>query len=336
MVKHKTHMLVLGLLIPATSFSAGYDEAASTSNNRTVDYYNKQLLDAAQTDDKQGVVNALEHGAYINYQTPVDSRTSNFFSSSAPPSYQGTALHFCAKRGNLDIARILLDRSAQTTIMNFKGCIPLHIAADYLQVDMFTLLLDKTPDCCLKTLQCKRLISMFKARGYNKDVVQQHCAIINTAEAYLAKRWGSFIDRTLKSSELFAQLPPDIKRIIIDLAVTQKLEAELYSCVWYNIGVDAVQALKRGANINISIKAHLPFYHPLNKLAKPTLFHLAVYSRNSRIAKLLLKYCIEITQDDLRRDFADIQHVATEPFIQLIKKYEAKRAQSAVKIEELE
>ena len=326
----KLYLLALGLCIPTTSFSGG--ELVAQVYNYATGYYNKQLLEAADAGNKDGVEYALDNGANINYQKPFS------------PDLHSTALHYCAKNGNQKIARILLDRGAQTTIVNLKGLIPLSTAACAFQSGMFKLLLKKTPECSTKTEQCKKskdLIINFQCGVY---LIPHRDAIVNTAHEYLTKRMGTLVARTLKPLALFTDLPLDIKKIIIDFALTKNLERDLFEAI---LGIiysgehikEVETALRAGANVNMSLKPYR--YIGINssllkQLAKPTLFHMAVLHKHRQLATLLLDYGIDITAIDLRKDFAHNLDISLHRFRRLILKHKAKKAQSSVAIEEIE
>lgn len=62
----------------------------------------------------------------------------------APPltSVDQTALHFCASKNQLDLARKLIDRKATTRVKDKRGQLPLHRAASIGSVPMVQLLLE--------------------------------------------------------------------------------------------------------------------------------------------------------------------------------------------------
>ncbi len=53
-----------------------------------------------------------------------------------------TALHFCASKNNLDVARKLIARKASARVKDRRGQLPLHRAAAVGSVPMVNLLLD--------------------------------------------------------------------------------------------------------------------------------------------------------------------------------------------------
>lgn len=53
-----------------------------------------------------------------------------------------TALHFCASKNNLDVARKLIARKASARVKDKRGQLPLHRAAAVGSVPMVNLLLD--------------------------------------------------------------------------------------------------------------------------------------------------------------------------------------------------
>ena len=338
----KLYLLALGLCIPTTSFSGG--ELVAKIYNYTTGYYNKQLLAATAAGDAKGVLDALNNGADVDYQKPFPPQSGSFRARfwslrerAMAEDEPGTALHYCAKNGCLEIANILLDHGAQTTSENCHKHIPLCVAAEHFQSGMFKLLLEKTPDGPTKTMQCKMAYNLVINFQCGANRIPHRDAIINAAQEYLIKRKGEWIERTLRSSKLFTKLPLDIQKVIIAFATTKKLENDLLNAViredYGKIDHEDIRkaeaALREGANVNMII----------TKSLHPTLFHIAVWNNNTQLARLLLDYCIDITEEDLKKRGLFHTFTSTKqirPFIQLIQEYEAKRARPPVVIEEVE
>lgn len=345
----KLYLLALGLCIPTTSFSMHH---VAKAYNRATGCYNKQLLKAAEANDKNGVLSALKHGADVNYQRPLPRKRSNFRKRSRSSYAQlvkvdnepGTALHYCAKNGNAEIASILLDHGAQTTSENCKKHIPLYVAAQFFKSDVFKLLLEKTPDGPTKSMQCKMANNLTISYTSISDLTPHRDAIVNSTQEYLTTRMATLIERTLKPLAPFTDLPRDIKKIIIAFALTKKLDHDLYWAVYCGNIKDAEAALKAGANVNITFR-ELHYSILLRQIDptkflkithRPAAFNPAVSKNKIELARLLLDYCIDITPEDLRRDFSGTPRINIEPFIQLIEEYKAKRTESSVIIEEVE
>ncbi|MCX7833847.1 MAG: ankyrin repeat domain-containing protein [Ignavibacteria bacterium] len=60
--------------------------------------------------------------------------------------YGNSALHYCAKMDNTDVARLLLEKKANVNIQNLSKETPLHFAARYNHPEMVKLLLEYKAD----------------------------------------------------------------------------------------------------------------------------------------------------------------------------------------------
>ena len=86
------------------------------------------FLSSVENSEIQQVRAALEAGQDVNFFDPSN----------------GTALHLAAKQGNADIAELLLDNGADTSIQTKKGGkSPLHLAAQSGHVEIVSLLIDR-------------------------------------------------------------------------------------------------------------------------------------------------------------------------------------------------
>ncbi|RKY12425.1 MAG: hypothetical protein DRP65_01275 [Planctomycetota bacterium] len=74
-----------------------------------------EMLFAVRTDNINELINLIEQGADINWK---DSKMEGV-----------TALHEAARKGNIEIARYLLQNGADINSKNYNGLTPLHIAA---------------------------------------------------------------------------------------------------------------------------------------------------------------------------------------------------------------
>ncbi len=316
--------------------------------------YNKQLLEAVAAQDKDKVLNALEQGADVNYQKPHPPELASLKSILFWSNEQrlkaaeiareelGTALHHCAANGNEQIAHILLEHGAKTTLKNFKKEIPLYIAGKNYKLEMVKLFLEKTPDCLDKTLQCMWINKLLVTLFCNPQLREVKNKIFTIITEYLKQKRISILQNVLVGKQInsnyFTNLPNDIRNIIIAHAVEKKLEKELLLSVKYSTIQEAQTALKAGANVNMKIKNtdsdNSTEQLKSNTFFNLTLFHLAVAKKNIPMAKLLLEYCITISAQDLIRDFKDTVNI--NAFTDLIKEYETQKAQPTITIEEIQ
>lgn len=78
-------------------------------------------------EDLDGVTDLLDRGANVNARNTVDE----------------TPLHWAARNGHANLARLLLDRGAQVDALTNAGRTPLHLAALKGYTDVARVLLDK-------------------------------------------------------------------------------------------------------------------------------------------------------------------------------------------------
>lgn len=280
----KLYLLAIGLCIPTTSFSMHY---LAKVYNYTSGHYNKQLLQAVDTSDKDGVINALKRGANVNYQTPRPVgpghlghrlRTKQKVATAYNKWGQdkGSALHRCAATGNTEIARILLDAGANTLLQRPDGHLPLYIAAQNGHSDMLQLLLQHTPDSTLKAVSCKRALA--------KQIKKAECDTI--LKHYLKQRKQAALQHILADKQKqvthFTVLPQEILTLITAHAANTELEKKLWAAISTSNLHDAQSALSAGAHVNT------------RDSRKATPLHLAVTKNKIAIARLLLNYGADV------------------------------------------
>lgn len=73
----------------------------------------QELINAAEEGNLEGVKNALEQGAAINYQEP---------------NFQDSALHIAASKGFLEIVQLLVEYDADMLLLNVIDMTPIHLA----------------------------------------------------------------------------------------------------------------------------------------------------------------------------------------------------------------
>ncbi|MBA3954822.1 ankyrin repeat domain-containing protein [Candidatus Dependentiae bacterium] len=304
----KIYLLALSLLVSATSFSM--HRYVGKIYNYATGCYNKQLLEAAAAEDKDGVLNALEQGADVNYHKPCPPQKGSLKALFLNPEalnldhilfryHPGTALHSCAKNGNKEIASLLLKHGAKTTLTNHREEIPLFTAVAENQQEMLRFLLENTPDCLIKTKNCINALTYFsRGQGLHGKGRAKDLAFQLLTEYLKQKKLNALMSILLnkqKQQAYISTLPNDILTSIITYAVQTELEERLIAAVKCGNIQDAQLALAAGAHVNTRVKkTNYTGFGDLGLERAPTPLHLAVAQDNVPLVKLLLEYGADV------------------------------------------
>lgn len=108
----------------------------------------KKLLDAAHTNDLAMLRAAIAEGANVNARVQVKPWDKWFGEPNAEEGY--TALHYVAQFGNVEAAKLLVEKGADVNAVNVLDNTPLMFAAGYLGKDLVVYLLAHRADPNIK------------------------------------------------------------------------------------------------------------------------------------------------------------------------------------------
>jgi ankyrin repeat protein len=109
-------------------------------------------------------------GSYLEWvQTTSDVTRAESFSLDTSFSYGGeTLLHLAAKKGYLNLVKLLIDRSAEINAQDEGGNTPLHYAAASGRKDVVKLLLEKGVDATITNAREQKAIDYSNIKGFNE------------------------------------------------------------------------------------------------------------------------------------------------------------------------
>ncbi|KAL8756001.1 MAG: hypothetical protein Q9199_003235 [Rusavskia elegans] len=137
------------------------------------------------------------------------------------PDFNGqTALHFCASKNNLDVARKLISRKASARVKDKRDQLPLHRAAAIGSVPMVKLLLDNN--------------SPLNATDFAKYTALHHAISEGHGDtAVVLLKAGAEVDKLDVDGKLAIDLAPDtkIKKFILQSAEREGIDLSAYEAI---------------------------------------------------------------------------------------------------------
>ncbi|KAL8841706.1 MAG: hypothetical protein Q9176_003101 [Flavoplaca citrina] len=130
-----------------------------------------------------------------------------------------TALHFCASKNNLDVARKLIARKASARVKDKREQLPLHRAAAVGSVPMVKLLLDNK--------------SPLNATDVAKYTALHHVSEGHGDTALVLLKAGAEVDKLDVDGKLAIDLAPDtkIKKFILQSAEREGIDLSAYEAI---------------------------------------------------------------------------------------------------------
>ena len=113
------------------------------------------LIKAAALEDLAGVRRAIEAGARPE----------------GADDFGGTALHYAASKGNLEIAQLLLEKGAGLDVQDYRGQTALMVAARRAKLAMARFLLEKGANYGLKNKAGASALMIAIADGKSRDPI---------------------------------------------------------------------------------------------------------------------------------------------------------------------
>jgi ankyrin repeat protein len=196
----------------------------------------KELLEAAEAGDLEGVKKALEKGAKIDAQ-------SEFFSESA--------LHIASSKGFLEIVEFLVDQGADILLLNGTDFTPIHLAARDGRIRVVEFLLSK-----VEKIPERLIWDMINVGQMSVDGDPRIVQMLENYSVKLAKpSTGSVEDA--EASLLEGAHDGNLEQVITALEAGAEIEVVdnrgMTPIIWAALRghLDVVKALlERGANIN--------------------------------------------------------------------------------------
>jgi len=166
-----------------------------TDTTALEDYFAMQ--GSINTVDKNLVEDEVWHTNLLMYSVCSFTPTANFFLLlekgggslvDAPDSWGSTALHVCARFGNIGSMEILLkDYHANPNIQNKSGETPLHEAAHYNKVECLKLLMWYGGDISIESVGGKTALDILREEYPDEDIILQIETCISEVESMNVK-----------------------------------------------------------------------------------------------------------------------------------------------------